>query len=537
MAKEFDPYHRWLGIPPKEQPANHYRLLGLSLFESDPEVIRDAAAQRMAHVRSYQLGPHSALSQTILNELGEAKACLLDPEARAAYDQSLREQLAATEKRPRLEELFVEILDSGPPLVFPPVRRRRRLSPHKLVAVGAAIGSLVALSLVVWRFPSSRVWEVANWQEVKSAAGDSTTARQKTDEPARAKQPRGVASTGPSSAAAEKSAAKSPIAPPALAVAPFSAAQAKEHQARWGEYLKVPTETTNSVGMRFVLIPPGEFWMGSGFKPEEEVAAFKKYCSVVESKWFESEYPRHRVRITKAFYLAAHEVTVGQFQQFVAETGYQTRSEKSDTKGAYGTNVEGKFGFCPDYSWHNPGFEQGDDHPVVCVTWDDAVMFCKWLSQKEGNAYRLPTEAEWEYACRAGTTTRYWSGDDPETLVEIGNVPDETLRAKFSDTSFGIQNSDGWSFTSPVGTYKPNPFELYDTSGNVLEWCADWWGKTYYAESPTDDPVGPDSGTERVCRGGDWLDQLSVARSACRFKWGPSTPTTHTGFRVARNIP
>ncbi len=109
---------------------------------------------------------------------------------------------------------------------------------------------------------------------------------------------------------------------------------------------------------------------------------------------------------------------------------------------------------------------------MVNVSWNDAVAFCKWLSKKEGNTYRLPTEAEWEYACRAGTTTRYYSGDDPETLAKVGNVADATAKAKFPDWKYTIKASDGYVFTSPVGSFQPNAFGLYDMHGNAWQWCA-----------------------------------------------------------------
>ena len=133
------------------------------------------------------------------------------------------------------------------------------------------------------------------------------------------------------------------------------------------------------------------------------------------------------------------------------------------------------------------------------MSWNDAVAFCKWLSKKEGKTYRLPTEAEWEYACRAGTTTRYYSGDDPETLAKVGNVADATFKAKFPDWKCTIKASDGYVFTAPVGKFKPNAFGLYDMHGNAWQWCADWYGEEYYAKSPVDDPTGPDSGPHSVC--------------------------------------
>jgi formylglycine-generating enzyme required for sulfatase activity len=169
----------------------------------------------------------------------------------------------------------------------------------------------------------------------------------------------------------------------------------------------VPVQTTNSIGVKLVLVPPGEFQMGSRESAEELAKAFKDYGEAPSSV-FKDEYPLHRVRITKPFYLGTHEVTVGQFRHFVKDTGYKTDAEK-------GTLFAGAIGWKRDtedfernakYSWQNAGFEQTEGHPVVNVSWNDALEFCKWLSGKEGKTYRLPTEAEWEYACRAGTTTR-----------------------------------------------------------------------------------------------------------------------------------
>ena len=183
------------------------------------------------------------------------------------------------------------------------------------------------------------------------------------------------------------------------------------------------------------------------------------------------------MRITKPFYLGVYEVTVGQFGKFVSDTGYKTDAERNkDFEGAWGFNAAtGEFEQSKGYSWRQVGFPQGDDHPVVNVSHNDAVAFCAWLSRKEGQPYRLPTEAEWEYACRAGTTTRYYHGDDPEGLSEVGNVADGTAKSKFSDWDWTIAGRDGYVFTAPVGKYKANGFGLYDMHGNVWEWCADWY--------------------------------------------------------------
>ena len=157
---------------------------------------------------------------------------------------------------------------------------------------------------------------------------------------------------------------------------------------------------------------------------------------LLEADFFKDEHPQHRVRITKPFYLGTYHVTRGQFRQFVADTAYKTDAEKGERPGAFGWDPDRKeFAADKRYSWRNLGFEQTDEHPVVNVSWNDAAEFCKWLSKKEGKTYRLPTEAEWEYACRAGTNTRYYSGDDPEMLAKIGNVADAAIKAKFPDRS------------------------------------------------------------------------------------------------------
>jgi formylglycine-generating enzyme len=295
---------------------------------------------------------------------------------------------------------------------------------------------------------------------------------------------------------------------------------------------------TNSIGMKLVLIPAGDFLMGSGESAEEMAAYFNSaYSTDLKAEDYKGEHPQHRVRITRPFYLGAHHVTVGQFRQFVDDGGYQTDAEKgagTQGKGAVGYDAgTRKFGFQAGYSWRNPGFEQTDEHPVVCVSWNDAVAFCGWLSGKEGRTYRLPTEAEWEYACRAGTTTRYWCGDDPEKLAEVANVSDAAAKAKFPNWKGSIRASDGYAFTSPVGSFRANPFGLYDIHGNAWQWCADWYNTAYYQHSPIADPIGPDSGMSRVLRGGSWDLWPISSRCSERFAVSPDR-YVDIGFRVAR---
>jgi formylglycine-generating enzyme required for sulfatase activity len=290
---------------------------------------------------------------------------------------------------------------------------------------------------------------------------------------------------------------------------------------------------TNSIGMKLVWIPAGEFMMGNAHTAVDDVALCKKYDISLTADAFEDEYPRHRVRITKAFYLGATNVTRGQFRRFVEDTGYKTDAEGGDNPGAFGWDSNKKqFVFSKTYSWQKVGFEQTEEHPVVGVSWNDAVAFCEWLSRKEGKTYRLPTEAEWEYACRAGTTTRYWCGDDPEGLAEVANVADAAAKAQFPDWKT-IAASDGYVFTAPVGSFRPNAFGLYDMHGNTWQWCADWYHSRYYDMSPVDDPRGPASGSGRVARGGSWGNGAGICRSAYRHGFGPGDRDGILGFRIS----
>ena len=296
-------------------------------------------------------------------------------------------------------------------------------------------------------------------------------------------------------------------------------------------------EIANSIGMELTLIPAGEFMMGSREPAEDTAAFFNKTCGgdVLKPDLFEDEHPRHRVRITRPFYLGTYHVTLGQFRRFVDAAHYRTDADKAKEPGAVGWNpAEKEFRYSRNYSWRNAGFPQTDEHPVVNVSWNDATAFCQWLSRKEDKTYRLPTEAEWEYACRAGTDTRYYSGDDPETLAKVGNVADAAFAAKFPERKLTIKASDGYVFTAPVGSFRPNAFGLYDMHGNACEWCADWYAAKYYATSPAEDPTGPDSGNGHVLRGGSWCNWPLDARSAARHWSTADGRANFTGFRVAR---
>ena len=302
-----------------------------------------------------------------------------------------------------------------------------------------------------------------------------------------------------------------------------------------------PETYRNSLGMQMLRIPAGEFLMGNDATPQQLAQAYPAYPPA-RLQALADEAPVHRVRITHAFYMAQHEVTVGQFARFVQASGYVPESV-ADGTGGYGYNPQydpatsprhdAFEGRQPRYSWQNPGFAQTGEHPVVNVSWNDAVALARWLSQTEQRRYRLPTEAEWEYACRAGTRTQYRSGDDPATLAAVANVFDADSAARWPQwQAFALPTHDGYAFTAPVGRFAPNAFGLQDMHGNVWEWTADWHDDTYYARSPVDDPQGPADGSVKVRRGGSWHTWPLYARCAYRNWNAPSTRYTLVGIRL-----
>jgi formylglycine-generating enzyme required for sulfatase activity len=246
-----------------------------------------------------------------------------------------------------------------------------------------------------------------------------------------------------------------------------------------------------------------------------------------------NQKPQHRVRLTKAFYMGVYEVTRGEFSKFVEDTNYITDAEKDGKgKGAEGSNSP--FGALhmlrPEYNWRNPGLnghKQTDDEPVVDVSWNDANAFCAWLSQKEKKTYRLPTEAEWEYACRAGTTS----------VFHFGDTLDGTEAACNGEMSYGLGGKQGTraKSTVPVGSYTPNAFGLHDMHGNVTEWCSDFYQEDFFAKSPPVDPKGPAKGHDRVMRGGSWTSQGFRCIAASRGSAKPEDRSYARGFRVVLN--
>jgi formylglycine-generating enzyme required for sulfatase activity/TolB-like protein len=296
-----------------------------------------------------------------------------------------------------------------------------------------------------------------------------------------------------------------------------------------GDQQSRPPETAQSarpalgVPAGFGRIPGGTFTMGSpASEPERR-----------------GNEVQHRVTVS-SFSISKYEVTVGDFRRFVNATGYKTTAETSG--GGYvwtGKAWETK----ADASWRNPYFTQGDNHPVVLVSWYDAVEYCNWVSRQEGltpaytrsgdtvtwnrsaNGYRLPTEAEWEYACRAGTTTPFHTGNNITTSQANydGNNP-------YNGNAKGVYREKTWA----VGSGAANAWGLYDMHGNVWEWCWDRYGD--YPTGAQTDPAGPASGLARVSRGGSWYVDGRYGRSACRDRGDPAIRRYDLGFRLARNM-
>ncbi len=245
---------------------------------------------------------------------------------------------------------------------------------------------------------------------------------------------------------------------------------------------------TNSIGMKLKLIPAGEFMMGSPAN---------------EANRNEDEGPQHKVGITKAFYMGVTEVTQGQWFAVMGTKPWAGREFVQEGDREF--------------------VREGDTYPAMYVSWDDAVVYCEKLSAREGKTYRLPTEAEWEYACRGGTSTDYSFGSGSGSLKDY---------AWFDENAYGI----GESHAHTVGMKKSNPFGLYDMHGNVFEWCADIYdAKSYSSRSGTTmDPMSSAGSGYRVLRGGSWYFNSGDSRSANRSRNRPGSRSLNVGFRVVR---
>ena len=292
---------------------------------------------------------------------------------------------------------------------------------------------------------------------------------------------------------------------------------------------------TRNDDLKMVLIPSGEFIMGS--EPNEvcEWDSIMKVDFCLPER--NADYsPPHHVQVG-SFYMDSHEITVEQFSKFVKETEYQSTVEHQGTQLA----VMKKDGVFFGSTWQPQEIEKanwrhpmgggsstentGEKFPVVQVSWFDAQTYCEWAGK------RLPTEAEWEYAARAGTSTKHWWGDVAPT-EQVGNIPDIQFRSIFSGSIEFEKVDDGFARAAPVGSFSPNPWGLFDMAGNVWEWTSDWYDPGYYQSSPQRDPSGPQKGSEKVKRGGSWFSYLELK---VRENQLPEDSDDQTGFRCAKD--
>jgi formylglycine-generating enzyme required for sulfatase activity/dienelactone hydrolase len=298
---------------------------------------------------------------------------------------------------------------------------------------------------------------------------------------------------------------------------PFDEAAARSWQKASAETLGVPVEAVGPGGIAFVLVPPGTFLMGSpddepGRKPDERL---------------------HPVTLTKPFYLAKHEVTVAQFRAFVEATAYVTDVERRG--GGHAHTAKAVWSHTPGTSWRKPGyagpFELRDDHPVVHVSVTDARAFCRWL----GPEVRLPTEAEWEWACRAGSAARFWWGAEEDSTGKVVNAGDRAIRRVHPEwPRKTMPMEDGHAFMAPVGSYRPNAFGLHDMLGNVWEFCGTRHGA--YPEDPVTDPGDLGRQESYDVRGGGWSNEPHDVRCAARNSDPPRFGHSNLGFRVAMPV-
>jgi formylglycine-generating enzyme required for sulfatase activity len=231
---------------------------------------------------------------------------------------------------------------------------------------------------------------------------------------------------------------------------------------------------------------------------------------------FNNEHPPHDAEITEPFYMSKFEVTIEQFRKFVTDTDYQTDAERH---GGVGWNDATKqYGGSTRLTWKSPGFAQLDSHPVVLISYNDAVAFCNWLSRKHKYTYTLPSEKQWEFSCRAGTITQYSSGNSKLALAKMANLADDGV------LPWARQWQDPFPRTAPVGSFAANAFGLHDMHGNVYEWCSDIY--TLYQQPALINEV------RRVTRGGAWESRPEMARSAVRLPRNPTWCCDATGFRV-----
>jgi formylglycine-generating enzyme len=292
--------------------------------------------------------------------------------------------------------------------------------------------------------------------------------------------------------------APEPAAPAAAAPAPAKAAASRISSPKAGDVWKEPV-----TGMAFVWVPGGCFMMGQ--TDSEKQYLIKDAGQETYDKYFKRELPRHEVCVD-GFWMGKYEVTNRQYRKY--KSGHDSKSYK-------GVNLN------------------GDDQPVVEVSWEDAKAFIQWLNTRTGQRFALPTEAQWEYAARGGTQSfRFW-GDRADDACRYANVYDTTGKAKFNFSWSHHNCNDGYAGTAPVGRFQPNAYGLHDMLGNVWEWCEDVFDEKAYSKQTRNNPVVTSGGTARVYRGGSWFNIPWLVRAAYRDWNTPISRYFSLGFRLA----
>jgi sulfatase modifying factor 1 len=507
----FDPYRVWLGIPKGIRKPNYYHVLGIAQGESSVQVIQSAIQQRRGYISSKRGDGHEESVSVILSLIDEAAATLLVSEFKHGYDRQLGLHDKKFRNRYKKAVLLPNWMESRIVRVY---GEGSGLLTEVLGLVAILFGAFALMAWFSFHLP---------WQKF---ASDDT--KQTNDSSNSELEVGGLETLNGKGKATQAFYDNRSGDSGDLSIKEDPRAKNKQVENMDTASSKPNSWFQNSIGMRMQLISPGDFNMGCSLSPRE---LSQKYAGSKESD-YDSEVS-HPVAIKTAFYLGVHEVTVGQFKRFVQASNFVTDAER-DEKGGFGFDPKtGDHKQSLQYNLRNPGFNQNDNHPVVNVSWNDAVAFCSWLSRIEGKNYRLPTEAEWEYCCRSKSTTEFSFGDYVGGFSDYGNSADSTLNNRYPWFP-SLKESDGALFTSQVGRYRPNSFGIFDMHGNVWEWCSDWYGD--YPRHFSTDPYGPESGFLKVNRGGGWIDQSFGCRSSIRRRAEPWYRNDYGGFRVAMSV-
>lgn len=429
VPDNFNPYHKWLGIPQQKCPPTFYELLGISLDEEDRSVIESSAERQRSHVEQYLGTEWNKFANQIISQIAEAEVTLLSADLRREYDRKVK--LFKKRRKNRQVDLYAPrgSLSSGSSRVVG--------EGSGLAREYAGIVSILAIAFV--GMAAASFW--LPWGKL-------------SPDPVQGKQ------------AEDLAAVQGKAAHDAATVSESSQGSTREET----DTAMKTQDPQLGVGIQFKRLPGGTFTMGVGDRRGQNS-------------------PAHQVTITRPFEIGIHEVTQKQYETVMGTSSSQYK---------------------------------GPDNPVDSVSWNDAVEFCRKLSampaeKAAGNVYRLPTEAEWEYACRAGTST----------LFSFGN--DESLLSDYAWSGLNAKST-----THPVGQREPNLWGIYDMHGNAYEWCQDWY--EVYSADPVTDPKGPRTGDHRTIRGGGFSNAPEYLQSARRSSVSPELSRHSYGFRVVREI-